>query len=227
MHWNHQENISLTPIHGKSVSTKLIPGDKKVGDCCFTTFITMKELLFCQVKYSNGICLYYSLVLSWIPHPSPTKCPSTCVRWRFQISLCCYTYRFAIQVHFSTVSQLCLTLCESMDCSLTDSSIHGIFQARILECVAISFSRESSWPRDRIWVSYIAGRPFYGLNHQGSPPDLPPRYSEVFYTHCIAPKPTCCLRLWSGWHHASDIRQQGYRPCLKGRYKLLSLVKTF
>ena len=124
MHWNHQENISLTPIHGKSVSTKLIPGDKKVGDCCFTTFITMKELLFCQVKYSNGICLYYSLVLSWIPHPSPTKCPSTCVRWRFQISLCCYTYRFAIQFHFSSVSQLCLTLCESMDCSMPGFPVH-------------------------------------------------------------------------------------------------------
>ena len=75
MHWNHQENISLTPIHGKSVSTKLIPSDKKVGDCCFTTFITIKEHLFCQVKYSNGICLYYSLVLSWIPSPFTHQMP--------------------------------------------------------------------------------------------------------------------------------------------------------
>ena len=47
-----------------------------------------------------------------------------------------------------------------MDCSLTGSSIHGIFQARILEWVAISFSRGSSPPRDRIQVSCIVGRLF-------------------------------------------------------------------
>ena len=46
------------------------------------------------------------------------------------------------------VAQLCLTLCDPMDCSLPGSSIHGIFQARILEWVAISFSRGSSQPRD-------------------------------------------------------------------------------
>ena len=47
-----------------------------------------------------------------------------------------------------------------MDCSLPGSSVHGIFQARVLEWVAISFSRGSSWPRDWIWVSRIAGRCF-------------------------------------------------------------------
>ena len=39
------------------------------------------------------------------------------------------------------VTQLCLTLCDSMDCGLPGSSVHGILQARILEWVAISFSR--------------------------------------------------------------------------------------
>ena len=39
------------------------------------------------------------------------------------------------------VPQSCLTLCEPMDCSLPGSSIHGIFQAIVLEWVAISFSR--------------------------------------------------------------------------------------
>ena len=47
-----------------------------------------------------------------------------------------------------------------MDCRLPQSSIHGIFQARVLEWVAISFSRGSSWPRDRTWVSHIIGRHF-------------------------------------------------------------------
>ena len=58
----------------------------------------------------------------------------------------------------SEVAQSCPTLCNSMNCSVPCSSIHGIFQARILEWVAVSFSRGSSWPRDRTWVSHIAGR---------------------------------------------------------------------
>ena len=55
------------------------------------------------------------------------------------------------------VTQLCLTLCHPMDCSLPGSSVHGILQARILEWVAISFSRGSSQPRDKTQVSCIAG----------------------------------------------------------------------
>ena len=47
-----------------------------------------------------------------------------------------------------------------VDCSPPSSSIHGILQARILELVAISFSRGSSRPRDRTQVSHIAGRCF-------------------------------------------------------------------
>ena len=47
---------------------------------------------------------------------------------------------------------MCPTLCDPMDCSLPGSSIHGIFQARVLEWVAISFSRGSSQPREWTWV---------------------------------------------------------------------------
>ena len=55
---------------------------------------------------------------------------------------------------------LCLTLCNPMDCSPPRSSVHGILQAGILECVAMPSSKGSSWPRD--WahvscISYIAG----------------------------------------------------------------------
>ena len=60
----------------------------------------------------------------------------------------------------SEVAQSCPTLCDPMDCSLPGSSIHGIFQARVLEWVAISFSRGSSQPEDRTQVSHIAGRRF-------------------------------------------------------------------
>ena len=47
----------------------------------------------------------------------------------------------------SGVVQSCLTLCDPKDCSLPSSSVHGILQARVLEWVAISFSRRSSRPR--------------------------------------------------------------------------------
>ena len=62
------------------------------------------------------------------------------------------------------VAQSCPTLCNLMDSSLPGSSIHGIFQATILEWVAISFSRVSSWPRDWTWVSCTAGR-LYHVSH--------------------------------------------------------------
>ena len=60
----------------------------------------------------------------------------------------------------SEVAQSCPTLCDSMDCSLWGSCVHGIFQARGLEWVAISFSRGSSRPRDPTQVSRMASRRF-------------------------------------------------------------------
>ena len=58
------------------------------------------------------------------------------------------------------VAQLCLTLCDPMDCSPAGSSVYGILQARILEWVAIPFSRRSSQLRDWTQVSCIASRFF-------------------------------------------------------------------
>ena len=60
----------------------------------------------------------------------------------------------------SEVAQLYPTLCDPMDCGPPGSSVHGILQARILEWVAIPFSRESSRPRDWTQVSRIADRRF-------------------------------------------------------------------
>ena len=58
------------------------------------------------------------------------------------------------------VTQSCPTLCDPMDGSPPGSSVHGILQARILEWVAIPFSRGSSLPRDRTQVSCTSGRYF-------------------------------------------------------------------
>ena len=56
----------------------------------------------------------------------------------------------------SEVTQSCPTLCDPIDCSLPGSSVHGIFQAIVLEWIAISFSRGSSLPRDRTHISCIS-----------------------------------------------------------------------
>ena len=74
----------------------------------------------------------------------------------------------------SEVAQSCPTLCDPMDCSLSGSSVHGIFLARVLERIAISFSRGSSRPRNRTWISRIGGRCFT-VGAQGWP-----KSSQVF-----------------------------------------------
>jgi len=58
------------------------------------------------------------------------------------------------------VAQSCPTLCNPMDYSLPGASVHEILQARMLQWVAVSFSRGSSQPRDQTQVSQIAGRFF-------------------------------------------------------------------
>ena len=64
-------------------------------------------------------------------------------------------------------AQSCPTLCIPMDCA-PGSSVHGILQARILEWVAVSFSRGSSRPKDQTWVSCTAGR-FFTTEPPGKP----------------------------------------------------------
>ena len=64
--------------------------------------------------------------------------------------------------------QSCLTLCDPMDSNLPGSSVHGIFQSRILGWVAMPSSRGSSQPRDWSQVSFIAGHSS-PLSHWGKP----------------------------------------------------------
>ena len=58
--------------------------------------------------------------------------------------------------HCAQSLQSCLTLCDPMDCSPPGSSVRGTLHARILEWVAVSYSRGSSWPRDAAGISYIS-----------------------------------------------------------------------
>ena len=61
---------------------------------------------------------------------------------------------------WSEVAQSCPTICDPIDCSLPGSCVHGIFQAIVLEWIAISFSRGSSRPRDWTRVSHSVDRCF-------------------------------------------------------------------
>ena len=63
-----------------------------------------------------------------------------------------YSLIFEWHVH----AQVCLALCDPVDCSAPGFSVHGIFQARIPEWVAISLSRGSSRPKDQICVSCVS-----------------------------------------------------------------------
>ena len=97
-------------------------------------------------------------------HP-PSTGSSTPVVWHGELEVVClrreHTYLWiSIALKWSEVAQSCPTLCNPVDCSPPGSSIHGILQARILEWVAIAFSRGSSQPRDWTQVSRIAGRRF-------------------------------------------------------------------
>ena len=92
---------------------------------------------------------------SGLPFPSPAIFPTQgldlhLLHWQVD----------SLLLKWSKVAQLCPTVCDPVDCSLPGSSVQGIFQARILEWVAISFSRRSSWPRDWTQLSCIVGRRF-------------------------------------------------------------------
>ena len=79
-----------------------------------------------------------------------------------QLSLCLFLcVCVCVCVLACSVAQLCPTLCDPMDGGWPGISVHGILQARILDWVAISSSRGSSWPRDQTWVSHIGRQILY------------------------------------------------------------------
>ena len=98
------------------------------------------------------LCSFYTICICPYIFPSWKEFPK---EWRQGI-----TGDKCLEVKWSEIAQSCPTLCDRMDCSLPGSSVHGIFQARILEWVAISFSRGSSRLRDRTQVSLPVGRHF-------------------------------------------------------------------
>ena len=85
----------------------------------------------------------------------------------------------------SEVTQLCLTLCHPMDCSLPGFSVCGNFQARILEWVAISFSRGSSPPRCQTCISCVSCST--GGFFTTMPPEPPKNVLQSAYSSLLPP----------------------------------------
>ena len=100
-------------------------------------------------------------ILEWV---ALTKTSISIIKNSEFIHDCTIGKPYAVQV-----TQSCPTLWDPVDCSPPCSSVHGIFQARVLEWGAISFSRGSSWPRDWTQVSSIVSKALYRLSHKGSP----------------------------------------------------------
>ena len=91
--------------------------------------------------------------------------------WNVALRLLTWLFLGSGEQKFSAVYlQVCVLsrvqLCDPRDCSTPGSSVHGLSQSRILDWVAIPFSRGFSRPRDQTQVSCFEGRFFYHLSHQ-------------------------------------------------------------
>ena len=100
------------------------------------------------------------MLVSWSSTVSLQSCE--------KINFCCLNHpvcgvllRQPACMRACSVSQLCPTLCDPLDHSRPDSSVHGISQARTLKWVAISFSRRSPPPRDQTCISCIGKQILY------------------------------------------------------------------
>ena len=141
----HKCNTFQHVINSASILTKM-----------FTKLTTDEYLINISIFAWVYICAYLYLCI-YID-----RCRYLHVYLNLETSIMVKTINSPIKVEekWSEVAQSCPTLSNPMDGSLPGPSIHGIFQARILECVAISFSRRSSQPRGWTQVSCFVGRHF-------------------------------------------------------------------
>ena len=109
------------------------------------------------MKLTKGLPISHILLQADLPELSEAshcraawpRQPGILLLLFFLTSLFNLSFNISLQIVVVLVIKPCPTLCNPMDCSPPGSSIHGIFQARTLKCVAISFSRGSSQPKDR------------------------------------------------------------------------------
>ena len=100
------------------------------------------------------------------------------------------------------------TLCNPIDCSPQGSSVHGIFPARMLEWVALSFTRGSSWPKDRTCISWIGRQILYcWATREARSPSHHPAKQGLCLGHRgrkFSSKTFICLTYPINFHHDRD-----------------------
>ena len=112
-----------------------IPSEQVVSVGLLSHKDTLSHFAFTTVPCKDGM----SVLFPHHPHctiPISSSHHSIQIEWKFWLRSCMPSY-------------VCMTLCNPMECSLPDSSVYGILQARTQEWAAISSSRGSSWPSDR------------------------------------------------------------------------------
>ena len=117
---------------------------------------------------------------------------------------------FVTKLHACVHAQLCLTLCNPLDCSPPGSSVHGIFQTKILERVAMPSSRGSSQHRDQAHISCVSciTGGFFTYRAIGEAP-----VTTLLLFHVLA------FWLWGMWDLRPLTRDWTYTPCV-GRQSL-------
>ena len=112
--------------------------------------------------------------------------PSQALLWRMTVTLLVRISIYFVQTPYRMKVLVVVSKPqknESVSCNLLRSSVHGISQVRILEWVAIPFSRGSSWHRDQTQVSCIGRQFLYCLSHPGGP----------LNASCKSQLKACCL----------------------------------
>ena len=105
------------------------------------------------------------------------------------------------------VTQSCPTLCDSMDCSLPVSTVHGILQARILEWVAMPSSRGSPRPRDQTrHCLYLLH--WQACSSPSEPPGKPMVSSPTAYFPCYGPHRAPLWTPRGSWHGRKGLWDQ-------------------
>jgi len=104
-----------------------------------------------------------------------------------------------------SVAESCPSLCNPVDYSLPGSFMHGILQARILEWVAISFSRGSSRPRDQTPVSPALTGEFFTTEPPGKPVLLYPTVIRASQVGIVSSDPVYLILNNNKLYHLSDL----------------------
>ena len=197
-HWYLTTSVAAWPVstkNGPCLCFCLTPPPNP--SCPFRDLVSAVLLSLLQHQFLLSNRLFSLAIEAWtcfcfrLKNTGFSLLPSSSISGLPDFALC-------MVVHGYLVTQSCLTLCDPIDCSPPGLSVHGILQARILEWVAISSSRASSWPRDQIrisCVSCIAGRFFilssrklglYSLLHWNS---LKSFSFLLFFPHSLSPVP--------------------------------------